>query len=125
MEIRPLENFPAIGAGQTPSGDLAVIEARPAPAVRPVEPESSTDQSPEQSLRQAKELKKVAEGVNTVLENSGSHVRFMPHEKSGQMMVEILDNRTDEVIRTIPSKELLDLAARIGEMIGVILDKKT
>ena len=41
-----------------------------------------------------------------------------------RVMLEVKDNRTGEVIRTIPSKELLDLSARIGEMVGVFLDKK-
>jgi flagellar protein FlaG len=131
MDIRSLDNFPVRATGQAaPPGDTQVVETRPIPAVRgvdpgavPVQPTASVQTREEGESR--KELGKVAEGVNAVLENSGSHVRFVLHERAKQMMVQIRDNTTDEVIRTIPSKELLDLAAKIGEMIGVLVDKKT
>ena len=130
MDIRPLENYPVRGAPQTPGGDTQVVETRPAPAVRGVDPEGTPAQAPaaqgnETAARRKPDISKVAAGMNTVLENNGNHLRFVVHDKAGRMMVQIRDNKTEEVIRTIPSEQLLDLAAKIDELIGLLVDKKT
>jgi flagellar protein FlaG len=39
-------------------------------------------------------------------------------------MVTVVNEDTGEVIREIPSRELLDLAAKLEEAIGLIFDKK-
>jgi len=95
-------------------------------AVRPVsrpnrEPEAQPgpDAAPE-----PRAVEQAAAGVNAFLKSSGSHVQFAYHQEAKRMMVEVIDDRTQEVIRTIPTRELLDLAAKIGEMVGVLLDKK-
>ena len=72
----------------------------------------------------AEQVQQAVEGVNGFLKSSGTHVQFAMNEEAKRMMVEVLDDRTGEVIQTIPSKELIDLASRIGEMVGVLLDKK-
>lgn len=72
----------------------------------------------------AEEVKQAAEQINAFLKASGTHVQFELHKETNRMMLEVLDNQTGEVLRTIPSKELLDLSERIGEMVGVLLDKQ-
>ncbi|MEW6490596.1 MAG: flagellar protein FlaG [Thermodesulfobacteriota bacterium] len=64
------------------------------------------------------------DGVNAFLASSNSHVQFQIHEASQRMMVEVIDDTTREVVKTIPSKELLDLAAKIGELVGTLLDRR-
>ena len=51
-------------------------------------------------------------------------LRFSVHEASGQIMVVVMDESSGKVIREIPPKEILNLAARFDEMIGLILDKQ-
>jgi uncharacterized FlaG/YvyC family protein len=70
------------------------------------------------------EVAQALDGVNAFLASSGSHIQFSVHEASKQMMVSVIDNDTQEVIKTIPSKELLDLAAKISELVGMLLDRK-
>jgi flagellar protein FlaG len=69
-------------------------------------------------------VEEVTEGVNSFLQSSGSHIRFAVHDKAKELMVQVIDDRTEEVIRTIPPKELLDLAAKIGELVGALLDRR-
>lgn len=71
------------------------------------------------------EMPKMIDGINAVLSRSGSHIRFAEHQDTQRLMVQVLDDSTGEVLRTIPTKEMLDLAARISEMIGIFLDKET
>jgi flagellar protein FlaG len=70
------------------------------------------------------ELAQALDGVNSFLASGNNHIQFALHEGSGQMIVEVIDNTTDEVIKTFPSKELLDLASKIGELLGTLLDEK-
>ncbi len=51
-------------------------------------------------------------------------LNFSVHEASGKILVTVVDEDTGEVIREIPSRELLDLAAKLEEFIGLIFDKK-
>lgn len=49
---------------------------------------------------------------------------FSVHETSGQIMITVMNEKTGEVIREIPPREILNLAARLDEMIGLIFDQK-
>ena len=69
------------------------------------------------------EVKQVLDGINTFLRSGENHIQFSIHEKAQRLMVQVIDNETQEVIRTFPPKELLDLAARIGEMVGTLIDE--
>ena len=51
-------------------------------------------------------------------------LQFSVHKSSGQMMITVIDESTGKVVREIPSSEILELAARMDEMVGMIFDKK-
>lgn len=112
----PIRGSPSVSpaAGEASAPRPAAPEPRPVP---PPAPEGENQQDP-------KDVEQAAEGVNAFLQSSGSHVRFALHKATERMMVEVVDDETQDVIRTIPSKELLDLAAKIDAMVGVLLDRK-
>jgi len=49
-------------------------------------------------------------------------LQFTVHEASGEVMVTVREQSTGEVIREIPPSEILDLAAMLGEMVGLLFD---
>jgi len=51
-------------------------------------------------------------------------LQFSVHKSSGQIMVTVTDESSGKVIREIPSREVLELAAKIDEMVGMIFDQK-
>ncbi len=51
-------------------------------------------------------------------------LRFSVHKASGQIMVTVIDESTGKVIREIPSGEILELAAKMEEMVGMIFNQK-
>lgn len=65
------------------------------------------------------------DGINGFLESVDHHLKFVLHEEAERLMVEVVDDETDEVIKTIPPEELLDLSARISDMVGMLLDRRT
>lgn len=106
---------PTPPAGSDSQGSVPVREGSESAPKKQAAPEQ---QPPRQAVEQA------ADGVNAFLKSSGSHVQFALHQGTNQLMVQVLDDKTDEIIRTIPSKELLELADKVGEMVGMLLDKK-
>lgn len=49
---------------------------------------------------------------------------FTFHRETKSLIVKVIDPDTNKVIREIPPEELLELAARIQEMIGILFDKR-
>jgi uncharacterized FlaG/YvyC family protein len=52
------------------------------------------------------------------------NLNFSVHQASGEIMVTVTDETSGEVIREIPSSELLNLAAKLDEMVGILFDQK-
>lgn len=52
------------------------------------------------------------------------NLQFAVQGESGQVMVIVSDETTGEVIREIPPHEVLDLASRLEEMIGLLFDER-
>jgi flagellar protein FlaG len=51
-------------------------------------------------------------------------LQFSIHEATKQIMVKIINIKTDEIIAEIPSEKILDMIAKIWEMAGLLIDKK-
>lgn len=51
-------------------------------------------------------------------------LQFSIHKSSGKLMTIVKDAGTDRVIREIPPSELLNLAAKMDEMIGILFDQQ-
>lgn len=68
------------------------------------------------------EMKSTLEGINEYLSEIGSSLSFVHDEASGRSAVQVLDER-GEVIRQIPPQELLDVYARIRDIVGILLDE--
>jgi len=51
-------------------------------------------------------------------------LQFSVQEKTGKVVVEVVDKSTHKTIRQIPSKTVLALASRMDEMAGILFDKK-
>jgi flagellar protein FlaG len=62
--------------------------------------------------------------LNETVEIFHKKIHFQIHEKTNRIMVQVIEKATDEVISEIPPEKILDLVARIEEMIGIIVDQK-
>ncbi len=66
-------------------------------------------------------VKALIADVQSKLNNTDLH--FSVHEPSGQIMVTVTEKSSGKVIREIPSSDILQLAANMDDMIGMIFDK--
>lgn len=49
---------------------------------------------------------------------------FTVHKETEQLVVKVIDPHSNRVIREIPPEELLDLAVRLQEMLGFLIDRR-
>jgi uncharacterized FlaG/YvyC family protein len=49
---------------------------------------------------------------------------FRIDEATNRIVVKVIDTRTDKVIKEIPPEQLLHLAAKIQEMVGLLVDEE-
>ncbi|MFZ3591561.1 flagellar protein FlaG [Bacillus sp. DJP31] len=68
-------------------------------------------------------LEKVIKGMNEFLPSNTS-LKFEMHEELKEYYVKIVDSRTNEIVREIPSKKLLDMYAEMTKFVGLLVDKK-
>ena len=67
----------------------------------------------------------VASQLKQVIEAASSHRLSMDIDQdTEQTFMRVTDTKTGETIKQIPSKELLELHARLQDFIGLFIDKK-
>jgi flagellar protein FlaG len=69
-------------------------------------------------------LEDIVSSMNEFLQPSHTSIKFELHDKLNEYYVTVVDDRTHEVLKEIPSKKLLDIYAAMTEFLGLIVDKK-
>ncbi|MFD0050250.1 flagellar protein FlaG [Actinomycetes bacterium NPDC127524] len=69
-------------------------------------------------------VEEVVDSLNRFLEPTHTSLKFKLHEKLNEYYVTVIDDKTQETIREIPSKKLLDLYAAMTDFVGIMVDKK-
>jgi flagellar protein FlaG len=64
------------------------------------------------------------EKANKMVDGYDRRFEISVHEKTGNVMVKVINSITDEVIREIPSEKVLDMVAGFMETAGIIVDKR-
>jgi len=77
-----------------------------------------------QKYSDQKERDKLKEDADKLFESLNMGIALKFHERSNQWYAVIENKVTHEVIKEVPPKEVLELRARLKEMIGFFLDKK-
>lgn len=70
------------------------------------------------------EVEHISEEMNKFMELINSDIRFVLHEKTHRLIVQVVDSKEGKVLKEFPPHELLDTMAKIKEYVGVLLDKK-
>ncbi len=81
-------------------------------------------QEPHQERLSLEEFESVVEGISSALEITNRGLEFTIHKETERVMVKVIDRDTQEVIKEIPPENVLDMVARIHEMIGLMIDER-
>lgn len=74
--------------------------------------------------KQEKTVSELAKQVNKKLEELGTHIQVKIHEKTNTIMVLVMRDETNEIVREIPSEKMLDIMFNLSGKVGVFLDEK-
>ena len=116
------------------SNDIGTLHAVLPRAVQssPTAPETRTataersEGSPD-SAKQAQQVKQdetpvheVVSELNNLVRELHRELQFSVDEESGETVIKVVDQETDEVVRQIPSEDVVRLRQRLEEAAGVI-----
>lgn len=79
--------------------------------------------APEKAADIPNDLKTAIRDLQRVSEAFNRRLSFSLNEKLGQVVVKVIDNDTDKVVREIPPTELQHVYERIREVIGLLFDE--
>lgn len=81
--------------------------------------------NPQQERELSKEeLKNVNSQLNKFMSSINADIQFEMHDRTKQLMVQVVNTQNNRVLREFPSHEMLDVLANISDYIGILLDKK-
>ena len=89
-----------------------------------VNPEDTEQNSSQQVSLTKEDLETVAADLSDFMKSLNTDIEFSIHEKSGRMMVKVVDTKTHDVLKEFPPEELLDTIGAIRDYVGALLDKK-
>lgn len=70
------------------------------------------------------DVTQMTEAMNKFVQAMNANIRFTVHEKTNKLIVQVIDQTNDKVLKEFPPHELLDTMAAIRDYVGILLDKK-
>jgi flagellar protein FlaG len=110
----------AVGLEATAGGGLLREASKSAPAAALAE--VSAHEKSREPFPSKESTRAAAQEFGEALARLNHGIRFEIDETTETVVVKIVDRNTDEVLRQIPPKELLELSQRFRRYVGVLLD---
>lgn len=104
------------------SYDSANIEQHK--AVSKVEPIKENVQQQEPKELTKEQTVELTDAMNQFLASIDIELRFQFHDQLNEYYVTIVDSKTNEVVREVPPKKMMDMYAAMKDFIGLFVDKK-
>lgn len=108
--------------------DIHAIAVTAAPAGQPEPPRAvRAEAMPAPARQPAQDPRQVARAVavlNRAMAALSREVEFTSDQQTGHTVVRVLDRETQEVIRQIPSKEVLSITHALDRLQGLLLRQK-
>ncbi|SOC34972.1 flagellar protein FlaG [Ureibacillus acetophenoni] len=104
---------------------LTKINEKEDKAVKPTNVEVINHTNKESQQEMSKDmLQKAVDSVNELFQIYEKELKFVFHEGLEQYFVQLVNSITEEVVREIPPKKLLDAFYEMQKLAGMIVDEK-
>jgi len=80
--------------------------------------------APAQAPTGSDAIKQIARQINDFLQSTSSNIQFMVDAESSKVVVRIVDSQTKQLIRQIPSEEMLAISKSLDQMSGLLIKQK-
>lgn len=112
-------------ASLAPGLQMANGATRPRDATQPAQaPDPSVGEASAEKQGGMEKLRAAVEKIQEFVSSTASDIKFSIDEDSGRTVVRVIDRETQEVIRQIPSQEMLDLAQALDKLQGLLIKQK-
>jgi flagellar protein FlaG len=108
---------------------IQLVTAPPAVAVSPppgrhTQPADAAQTEPAPAALPAEQLEKLVQQVRQAVHPMAQNLLFSVDKDSGRTVVKVVDANTNELIRQIPSEEVLAISQALEKLEGLLLDGK-
>jgi flagellar protein FlaG len=85
-----------------------------------------TEKTSDEKAKQltAKEITETVDEMNSFLQSMNRNLSFSVDEQLGESVIIVKDSESEEVIRQIPSEELVVLRKKMDDVVGILFDTK-
>lgn len=94
------------------------------PKTEPAVAEKSSAEKKEVKENTREEVERVAQAMDEYVKSNQRSLRIQVHQGTGDIMVKVISKEDGKTIREIPPEEMLNLAAKMEKMIGVLFNKE-
>lgn len=102
------------------TNDSYVNSKQPFPTVE----KNQTDHYYSNDLVNKEELETIVNKLNEFVNPVETSIQFELHEQLNEYYVKVINKETEEVVREIPPKKMLDMYAAMAELMGLIVNEK-
>jgi flagellar protein FlaG len=95
-----------------------------APQTRPPEESRRAEPQSDATAREAAEMRELVELANERLKSSNAVIAFNVDPDTKMVVTTLLDSRTNEVIRQIPTEAVLEIARSLDKIAPVLVQEK-
>ena len=78
--------------------------------------------TPSPIVSSQEKIERIAHALDDYIKSVQRDLQIQVHKGTGNIMVKVISNRDGKVIREIPPEKMLNLAAKMDEMAGVLFD---
>ncbi|KRQ87067.1 flagellar protein FlaG [Caloramator mitchellensis] len=103
-------------------GNLNSSEVQPIKVEKQQIENQAKEKEPKEKFNR-KDIEKAVEKANEYLSNT-THLKFEIHEKTNDVMIKIINDKTGEILKEIPPKKIIDMIASMMEVFGIFVDEK-
>ena len=86
--------------------------------------QSADVSSPEQADYSRQKIEEAVNQMNRQIQEVSREIHFSVDKSTDRVVIRVIDRQTNELIRQIPSEEMLNLAEHLGKLKGVLLKEK-
>lgn len=124
MSIQSINNQTSLPIPNVPLANNNTGKINSAPVGNAVDASNTQTKSDVQQKPSAQKLLDAVKSMNDFVDSINSSLKFSVDDKSGQTVVKVVDNETKEVIKQIPSEEVLAMAQAVDKLKGLLVQQK-
>lgn len=124
MSISAIQNQPQPVAAQNNGTATATPSSQRASSDTALPATTATADDPRQQAVDTKQLEAAVKQVQDVTQTLANELRFNIDKDTDKTVVKIVDSATGELIRQIPSEEMLAIAKALDHIQGLLIKQK-